>query len=79
MLETIAQEGSGARLNKTQYREWYAKVKRHDLLEKALRLHLDFLDSLPEGWLSKTVGDVGLLNEAYIASAKAGMKTTKKP
>lgn len=47
-----------------------ARVK---LLEKALRLHLDFLGSLPEGWLAHTCGNVGLLNDAYIASSVAGM------
>lgn len=43
-------------------------------LEAALQLHLDFLASLPAGWLGKTTGDIGLLNEAYIASRELGMK-----
>lgn len=38
---------------------------------EALDLHLAFLDSLPSGWLGKTTGDVGLLNDAYIASNAA--------
>ena len=45
-------------------------------LEHALQLHLDFLASLPPGWLGKTVADIGLLNEAYIASRKLGMRIT---
>lgn len=34
----------------------------------ALLLLLRFLRTLPTGWLGKTSGDVGLLNEAYIQS-----------
>jgi hypothetical protein len=45
-------------------------------LEHALQLHLDFLGSLPHGWLGKTVADIGTLNEAYIASRKLGMRIT---
>lgn len=51
-----------------------SQQKRIEELENALQLHLDFLGSLPEGWLGKTCGDIGLLNEAYIASRKLGMK-----
>lgn len=47
-------------------------------LENALRLHLAFLDSLPQGWLGRTVADIGLLNEAYIASRAAGIEITPK-
>lgn len=43
----------------------------HEALVGALKLHLQFLDSLPSGWLGKTTGDVGLLNDAYIASSKS--------
>jgi hypothetical protein len=43
-------------------------------LETALQLHLDFLASLPKGWLGHTTADIGLLNDAYIASRKLGMK-----
>lgn len=51
-----------------------ARLKeRHDKLERALRLHLAFLSSLPIGWLAHTTGDVGLLNDAYLASRDAGM------
>jgi len=42
-------------------------------LEKTLTLFLDFLDSLPAGWLGKTTGDIGLLNEAYISARKLGL------
>lgn len=45
-------------------------------LEKTLQLYLDFLGSLPNGWLGRTSGDIGLLNEAYIASRKLGMTIT---
>lgn len=55
-----------------------ALVDRICLLEKALELHLAFLATLPVGWLAHTSGDVGLLNDAYIASRKAGMKIPKK-
>ena len=37
----------------------------------ALGLHLAFLKSLPTGWLGRTSGDVGLLNDAYLASGRA--------
>ena len=47
---------------------------RMSKLEKALQLHLDFLSSLPHGWLAQTCGDIGLLNQAYIASRDLGMK-----
>jgi hypothetical protein len=30
-----------------------------------------FLDSLPEGWLGKTSGDIGLLNDAFLAYSRA--------
>lgn len=45
-------------------------------LRAALQLYLDFLGSLPKGWLSKTNGDIGLLNDAYIASGKLGTRIT---
>lgn len=41
-----------------------------DLLE-AVKLHLAFLKSLPDGWLRHTTADIGLLNDAYCASATA--------
>lgn len=37
----------------------------------ALRLHLAFLKSLPHGWLGKTCGDIGALNDAYLTGNKA--------
>lgn len=43
-------------------------------LRKALQLHLDFLASLPTGWLGRTCADIGLLNDAYIASRALGME-----
>ncbi len=39
-----------------------------DLL-RALRLHVGFLATLPTGWLGKTVADIGMLNDAYLASS----------
>lgn len=52
--------------------------ERLDKLECALKLHLEFLASLPPGWLAKTSGDVGLLNDAYIASKDAGVEIPSK-
>jgi len=48
-----------------------------ELLE-ALRLHLEFLKSLPRGWLGKTSGDVGALNDAYLAGNRALAKVEGK-
>jgi hypothetical protein len=36
-FDSIAAQGSGARLNRKLYRKWYWKVKRHDQLEKIVR------------------------------------------
>lgn len=44
-----------------------------ELLE-ALELHLAFLKSLPHGWLGKTCGDVGALNDAYLKGNAALLK-----
>lgn len=45
--------------------------------EAAMKLAWLFLESLPEGWLGHTTGDVGLLNDFLIkartAMAKAGV------
>lgn len=41
-----------------------------ELLE-ALNLAHEFLNSLPEGWLGKTSGDIGALNDFYLTSRKA--------
>jgi hypothetical protein len=46
-----------------------------ELLE-ALQMHLQFLDTLPKGWLANTTGDIGLLNNAYLLSSKAIKKAT---
>lgn len=40
-----------------------------DLLD-ALNLAHEFLDSLPEGWLGKTTGDIGVLNDFYLLSRR---------
>lgn len=45
----------------------------------ALQLHLAFLDSLPRGWLAHTVADIGMLNDAYLASTKVLRQLRLKP
>lgn len=40
-------------------------------LSHALQLHVAFLNSLGNGWLGRTSGDVGLLNDAYLATRVA--------
>lgn len=58
---------------------WWKELKRRIIdqhnskVKTALRLHLDFLKSLPDGWLGNTSGDIRLLHNAYIASIQAGM------
>lgn len=47
---------------------------REAQLEATLQQFLDFLASLPPGWLGKTTGDRGLLNDAYIAARRLGLK-----
>lgn len=48
--------------------------ERAQRLAKNLQQFIDFLASLPTGWLGKTVADVGLLNTAYIEARKLGVK-----
>lgn len=48
----------------------HMKANRDELLESVLLAH-EFLDSLPKGWLGKTSGDVGALNDFYIKSKLA--------
>lgn len=43
-------------------------VNMHNDLVEALELAHKFLQSLPEGWLGKTRGDVRSLNDFYIKS-----------
>lgn len=45
-------------------------------LLKAVQLANEFLDSLPEGWLGKTTGDVGALNDFLYTSRTAVAKVT---
>ena len=47
-----------------------------DLL-KSVQLAYAFLDSLPEGWLSKTSGDVGALNDFYLLYEPTIAKATQ--
>jgi hypothetical protein len=49
------------------------KTTREKHLEKTLKLFLQFMDSLPRGWLGKTTGDIGALNEAFIEARKLGL------
>lgn len=49
-------------------------VNEHAALEEykeACEKFVGFPHSLPKGWLGKTTGDVGLLNDAYLQEAKA--------
>lgn len=39
-------------------------------LRETVALAHTFLDSLPQGWLGKTTGDIGVLNDFYIKSAR---------
>ena len=39
--------------------------------KEACEKFVEFLNSLPRGWLGKTSGDVGLLNDAYLQESKA--------
>lgn len=48
-------------------------IAKPELLE-ALKLAHAFLDSLPEGWLAHTTGDIGALNDFYIKSDAAFAK-----
>lgn len=48
-----------------------------DLLESVKLAH-EFLDSLPKGWLGKTSGDVGALNDFYCLSKPALAKAEGK-
>lgn len=43
-------------------------------LRAALQAHVSFINSLPSGWLRRTCGNVGLLNEALLKSAELGIK-----
>ena len=45
---------------------------------EALELAHVFLDSLPKGWLGKTTGDVGALNDFYLKSKVAMAKVKGK-
>ncbi len=67
-----AEAAARAKSNMIQKQGNISHLKRKNAeLTEALRLHLKFLDSLPNGWLGKIVADIGALNDAYIASSKA--------
>jgi hypothetical protein len=44
----------------------------------ALVLFLQFLDTLPEGWLGNVSADIGLLNRAYMAARALGVVPERK-
>ena len=59
-----------------------AQARRAAALEKNLQQFLDFFQTLPPGWLGKTVADIGLLNDAYCEARRLGMEvdgTQKQP
>jgi hypothetical protein len=39
--------------------------------KQAAELFEEFMATLPRGWLGKTCGDIGLLNQAYLTMRKA--------
>ena len=49
-------------------------LKKEQLLIEIIKLADDFLNSLKPGWLAKTTGDVGALNNFYIALRQARNK-----
>lgn len=51
-------------------------TEERDELLKAFELAHAFLDSLPQGWLGNTTGDVGALNDFYVASSKIQARVT---
>lgn len=57
-----------AKVKKDVYEIITAKIME---LLAAFEFAHKFLDSLPSGWLGKTSGDVGALNDFYAASHKA--------
>jgi hypothetical protein len=42
--------------------------------KEAAEMFKGFLDTLPNGWLGRTVGDIGMLNQAYIKYRSASSK-----
>lgn len=46
-------------------------VNSHDDLVEALTHAMTFLESLPKGWLAKTSGDIGALNDFYLTAPEA--------
>lgn len=64
-----------------------SREKTEHLIEKIVNLKMEnedlrnlvktiegFLDSLPEGWLAKTSGDVGALNDFYCKLQKIDLE-----
>jgi hypothetical protein len=49
----------------------FRAVNAHGSLVEAVKLGNLFLESLPSGWLGKTTGNIGLLNDFLIESKRA--------
>jgi len=66
-------------LKETAITSWNTRAcNMHEELVEALEYALEFLESLPEGWLLKTSGDVGALNNFYCTAPKALKKAKLK-
>jgi hypothetical protein len=65
-------------LHRRRYDLFALTTEENAKLRHALQLHIDFLDSLPRGWLGRTVADIGLLNDAYLASRAVGVVSRKE-
>ena len=44
----------------------------------AINYILDFLDSLPKGWLAKTSGDIGAFNDFYCSAPVRKLTAERK-
>lgn len=49
-----------------------------DKLLTSLEFAYEFLESLPSGWLSKTTGDIGALNDFYCSKPKVLIEKAKE-
>ena len=57
----------GARFKPTETHNVFTPLEAEAL--EVIKIAHQFLESLPEGWLGKTTGDVGALNDFYIKIA----------
>lgn len=67
-LGLVKRERSGrvGRAHRTYFVLAQKPVDKLDLWRSTAEMFAEFLDGLPNGWLGKTAGDVGVLNQAYI-------------